>query len=122
MRKIRFVSWKYPYSLRTFGCLRHHPSNTTRLTKGLYATNGYAPQVLLDLNLPTNLLLHLALDDFGLVETFEGEDVAWGALGADHVHAAKLAFSEWTAHVKVGQVPLACGTVSARIHSFVSKK
>lgn len=66
-----------------------------------------APQVLLDLNLSSNLLLHLALDDLGLVETFEGEDVARRALCADHVHTAKLAFSEWPAHVKVGQVPFA---------------
>jgi hypothetical protein len=34
-------------------------------------------EVLLDFNLVTDLLLHPGLDDLGLVETLEGENVIW---------------------------------------------
>ena len=63
------------------------------------------PEVLLDFNLAADLLLHAGLDDLGLVETLEGEDVVWLDLGADHVDPTKFALAERAADVKVGEVP-----------------
>ncbi len=70
------------------------------------------PEVLLDFNLATDLLLHSGLDDLGLVETLEGENVIWLDLGADHVDPTKLAFAKRAADVKVGKVSLMGGACS----------
>lgn len=69
----------------------------------------WVSEVLLDLDLATDLLLHSGLDDLGLVEALEGEDVIWLDLGADHVNAAKFALSQGAADVKVGKMPFAGG-------------
>jgi hypothetical protein len=52
------------------------------------------PEVLLDFDLATDLFLHSGLDDFGLVETLESEDVIWLDVGADDVNRTKFAFAK----------------------------
>jgi hypothetical protein len=76
------------------------------------AEDVWMPEILLDFDLATDLLLHSGLDDLGLVETLEGEDIIWLDLGADHVHAAEFAFAQGTADVKVGEVPFSRGARS----------
>ena len=70
------------------------------------------PEVLLDFDLATDLLLHSGLDDLRLVETLEGEDVFWLDFRADHVNPTKFAFAERAADVKVGKVPFSGGACS----------
>ena len=71
-------------------------------------------QVLLDFDLTTDLLFHSGLDDLGLVETLESEDIFWLNLGANHVDTAKFAFAQRSANVKVSKMPLSCGTSPRR--------
>ena len=71
-------------------------------------------EVLLDFDFTTDLLLHSGLDDLGLVETFESEDIIWFDLGANHVDAAKFAFAQRSANIKVGKMPFSCGTSPRR--------
>ena len=80
----------------------------------------WMPEVLLDFNLPTDLLLHSGLDDLRLVEAFESEDVFWLDLGADHVNSTKFAFAERAANVKVGEMPFSSGACSlgGQVSSF----
>jgi len=73
------------------------------------AEDVWMPEVLLDFDLATDLLLYSGLHDLGFVEALEGEDVFWLDLGADHVDAAKFAFAQRTADIKVGKVPFSRG-------------
>ena len=57
-------------------------------------------QVLLDLDFATDLFLAPGFDDFGFVETFEGEDVLWFALRAHHVDTSKFAFTQWPSDIE----------------------
>ena len=63
------------------------------------------PQVLLNLDLAPDLLLHLVLDDLRLVQALEREDVLGLDLRPHHVHPPKLALPQRTPNVKVGQPP-----------------
>ena len=72
------------------------------------------PEVLLDFDFTTDLLLHSGLDDLRLVETLESEDIFWLDLGANHVDAAKFAFAQRPTNIKVGKMPLSCGTSPER--------
>ena len=76
------------------------------------AEDVWMPEVLLDFDLTTDLLLDSRLDNLGLVETLEGEDVIWLDLGANHVNAAEFAFAQGAADVKVGEVPFSRGARS----------
>lgn len=73
------------------------------------AEDVWMSEVLLDFDFATDLLLHSGLDDLGLVETLEGEDVFWLDLRANHVDATEFAFTQRAADVKVGKVPLSGG-------------
>lgn len=73
------------------------------------AEDVWMSEVLLDFDFATDLLLHSGLDDLGLVETLEGEDIFWLDFCADHVDATKFAFTQRAANVKVGEVPLSGG-------------
>ena len=76
------------------------------------AEDVWMPEVLLDFDLTTDLLLDSRLDNLGLVETLEGEDVIWLDLGANHVNATEFAFAQGAADVKVGEVPFSRGARS----------
>ena len=76
------------------------------------AEDVWVPEILLDFDLATDLLLYSGLDDLGLVETLEGENVVWLDLGANHINTAKLAFAQRATDVKVGEVPFARGARS----------
>jgi hypothetical protein len=75
-------------------------------------TQTHSPQVLLDFNLTTDLLLDLALDDFRLVETLESNNVLRRAFCSDHVDPTEFSFTQGSTHVKVGQMPLTGGAVT----------
>ena len=64
------------------------------------------PKVLLDLYFASDLFLNLRLHDLLLVEALEGKDVVGFGLGPDHVNVPKSAFTQWTANVKVIQMPV----------------
>jgi hypothetical protein len=57
-----------------------------RVSERRSAQEGDGPKVGLDLDLPPDLLLDLALDELRLVQAFEREDVLF-LLGPDHVDA-----------------------------------
>ena len=50
-------------------------------------------QVLLNFDLPPDLLFNAILDNFRFVQALEGEDVVGLGFGSDHVHATELALA-----------------------------
>lgn len=61
------------------------------------------PQILLNLNLPSYLLLNFAIYDLGLVQALESYDEMRGSVCARQVNASKLSFAKWTADGEVNQ-------------------
>lgn len=52
------------------------------------------PQVLLNLNLPSNLFLYLALDDFLLVQALQRHDEMGGSFRSCQVDSSEFALSQ----------------------------
>ena len=84
------------------GKLEHEEDALLVVEVTVKAENMWVSEVLLDLDLATDLLLYSRLDDLGLVETLEGEDVLWLDLGANHVDTTEFTFSQRPADIKVG--------------------
>lgn len=51
-----------------------------------------SPQILLDLDLPPDLLLHLSLNNLRLMQTFESDDEVGRCLGPRQVYPTELPF------------------------------
>lgn len=79
-----------------------HPVRVVEVAK--QAEDVGVPQVRLDLNLPPQLVLHVALAQLRLVQHLERHDVAAG-LFARQVDVAKLALAQRPANVKVVEPP-----------------
>lgn len=70
------------------------------------------PQVLLNFNLASDLLLDFRFNDFGFIKSLESKDVPWLAFGSHHVYAPEFAFSERSTYLKVMEGPFTSRTDS----------
>lgn len=68
--------------------------------------SGDSPEVTLNLNFSSDLLLDLAGDDLGLVHALEGDDVVRSYLGPSEVDPTELSLSEWTTDLELGERPV----------------
>lgn len=97
----------------SLSCELEHEEDTLLVVEvAVEAENVWVTEVLLDLNLATNLLFDTGLNNFGFIETFESQDVARRAFRADHVDTAEFAFTERTTDIEVGEMPFPSGTMS----------
>ena len=77
------------------GCLQESAS---RSTNDRNQVERLSPQVLLDLNLPPDLLLDLAIDDLRFGQAFQRDNEMRCGLGACQVDPTKLSFTEGSAN------------------------
>jgi hypothetical protein len=75
--------------------------STTHSATWCVAQNKGSPQVLLDLNLPSDLLLHASRYDFLLVQAFQGEDEFVLSLRTAQVYSSELPLAERSANVQI---------------------
>lgn len=61
----------------------------------------------MDFNFASYLLFDSGLDDFGLVEAFESDDIAWFALCPDHVNATEFSLPKWPSYFEGVKIPFA---------------
>lgn len=73
--------------------LQHEEDTFLVMEVSVQSEDVWVSQVLLDLNLATNLLFDARLDNLGFVEALEADDVMRFRLGAHHVHMAELALA-----------------------------
>lgn len=78
-----------------------HEEDTLRVVEvAVQAEDVGVTEVLLDLNLATDLFLNLAGHNLLLVETLEGNNKVRGGLGTGQVDTTKLALAKWTADLE----------------------
>lgn len=87
------------FSLR--GKLKHQEDTLLVVEEAIESEDIRMAEVLLNFDLPTDLFLHLILDDLRLVLALESKDEARLDLRADHVHSSELALAEGTADFEV---------------------
>lgn len=97
-RKIRLESWKYVKRRRIFGCLVMFA--TCFSSDHSFVRLYHSPEVLLDLNFPSHLLLHLVLFDLVLHQAFNGTDKMRRCSRPSEVDSSKLASTEFPADLE----------------------
>lgn len=91
------------------GEFKHQEYSPFVVEVAVHSKHVWMTQVLLDLDLATDLLLASTISDFFLVETFESKDEMRFLFRPDHVYTTEFTLAKRSTDVEVTKIPFASG-------------